>query len=193
MDVGRFLLRASIGGFFIGHGTQKLFGWFGGHGLAATGQFFEAVGLRPGRRQALTAGIAEAGGGILLAAGLATPAAAAALTAVMLTAIRTIHFPKGPWVSEGGYEYNVVLIASMLALTDLGPGEWSLDAALGLERRGAKWMLGALAAGAAGSAIATAKRTPQPDPLESNSTRGTSVPTADAPNAAARPQTTGES
>jgi putative oxidoreductase len=190
MGVGRFLLRASIGGFFIGHGTQKLFGWFGGHGLAATGQFFESIGLRPGRRQALAAGIAESGGGTLLAAGLATPAAAAALTAVMLTAIRAIHLEKGPWVSEGGYEYNVVLIAGVLALTDLGPGDWSLDSALGLERRGAKWMLGALAAGAAGSAIATAKRTPQSEPPESDSTSSTIVPTADTPNANARPQTT---
>jgi putative oxidoreductase len=84
----------------------------------------------------------------------------------MLTAIRVIHWEKGPWVSEGGYEYNVVLIAGVLALADLGPGDWSLDAALGLERRGSKWTLAALAAGAAGSAIATTKRTPQPEPLD---------------------------
>jgi putative oxidoreductase len=168
MEFGRLLLRGSVGAFVFGHGTQKLFGWFGGHGLTGTGQFFEAVGLRPGRRQALAAGVAETAGGTLLAVGLATPAAAAALTAVMITAIRTIHFPKGPWASEGGYEYNVVLIAAALALAELGPGEWSLDAVLGSERRGARWALAALAAGAAGStaAIAAGKRAPQPTTLD---------------------------
>ena len=68
MDLGRLLLRGVVGPLFVGHGTQKLFGWFDGHGLAATGQFFESVGLRPGRRHALAAGAAEAGGGALLAA-----------------------------------------------------------------------------------------------------------------------------
>jgi putative oxidoreductase len=166
MSIGRFLLRASIGGFFIGHGTQKLFGWFGGHGLTGTAQFFESVGLRPGRRQALTAGTAEAGGGVLLLAGLATPAAAAALTGVMLTAIRKIHLEKGPWITDGGYEYNAVLIAAVLALAELGPGEWSLDVRLGSERKGTKWALAALAAGAAGSAIATASGRPPRESLD---------------------------
>ena len=157
MNLGRLLLRASIGGFFVGHGTQKLFGWFGGHGLRGTGQFFEsAVGVRPGRRQALVAGTAEAGGGALLAAGFATPAAVSALTAVMVTAIRKVHLKNGPWVSDGGYEYNVVLIAAMLALAELGPGDWSLDAALGAERKGTRWAVGALAVGTVGSFLATA-------------------------------------
>ncbi|MCW3018016.1 MAG: DoxX family protein, partial [Solirubrobacterales bacterium] len=60
MKIGRLLLRLSVGGFFIGHGTQKLFGWFGGHGLDATGQAFEQMGLRPGKRNAIAAGAAEA-------------------------------------------------------------------------------------------------------------------------------------
>src|SRR5579884_4262524 len=138
MNLGRLLLRLVVGGFFIGHGTQKLFGWFGGHGRQGTGQFFESLGLRPGERHALAAGTAEAGGGLLLAAGLATPLAAASLTAVMLTAIRKVHLKNGPWVSDGGYEYNAVLIAAVLALAELGPGEWSLDAALGTERTGTR-------------------------------------------------------
>lgn len=155
MDVGRLLLRTAVGGFFIGHGTQKLFGWFGGHGLDGTGQFFESIGLRPGRRQALAAGAAESGGGALLAAGLATPLAAASLTAVMLTAIRKVHFKNGPWVSNGGYEYNVVLSAAALALAELGPGDLSLDAVLGTERKGTRWALAALGAAALGSTLAT--------------------------------------
>ena len=71
-DLGRLLLRVTVGSIFVEHGTQKLFGWFGGHGLDGSGQFFESIGLRPGRRNAMAAGVAEAGGGTLLALGLAT-------------------------------------------------------------------------------------------------------------------------
>src|SRR5262249_56421813 len=102
--VGRLLLRVTIGAIFVEHGTQKLFGWFGGHGLDGTGQFFETLGLRPGRRNALAAGVAETGGGVLLAAGLATPVAAAALSSVMVTALRTAVWPDGFKVGSGGYE-----------------------------------------------------------------------------------------
>jgi len=144
-------LRLTIGGLFVGHGTQKLFGWFGGHGLDGTGQFFESLGMRPGRRNALAAGVAEAGGGAALALGLATPLAASALTATMLTAINRVHAKNGPWVSQGGYEYNLVLIAAVLALTEIGPGKLSLDAALGSERSGAGWALAAAAAGVGGA------------------------------------------
>ncbi len=97
------LLRATIGGLFIGHGTQKLFGWFGGYGPDATGQAFEGMGLR--RRASRTRwrrAAAEAGGGALLALGLFTPLAGAALTGTMATAVATAHEPRGPWVTEGG-------------------------------------------------------------------------------------------
>jgi putative oxidoreductase len=151
MKIGRLLLRLSVGGFFIGHGTQKLFGWFGGHGLDATAAGFEQMGLRPGRRNAIAAGAAEAGGGALFAAGLATPLAASALTATMLTAIKTVHGKNGPWLSNGGYEYNVVLIAAALILVEAGPGPLSLDAALGRERSGTGWTLAALLAGGVGA------------------------------------------
>ena len=73
MKLGRLILRLIVGGYFFGHGTQKLFGWFGGHGPEGTGQFFESIGLRPGKRHALAAGAAEAGGGALLVVGAATP------------------------------------------------------------------------------------------------------------------------
>ncbi|MBV8712830.1 MAG: DoxX family protein, partial [Solirubrobacterales bacterium] len=139
MKIGRLLLRLTVGGFFFGHGTQKLFGWFGGHGIEPTGQMFEGLGMRPGRRNAIAAGVAEAGGGAGLALGFATPLAAGAVTSVMLTAINRVHLKNGPWVSNGGYEYNVVLIAAALALTDTGPGELSLDHALGQERKGVVW------------------------------------------------------
>ena len=156
--IGRFLLRILIGGLFIGHGTQKLFGWFGGGGLEQTGEFFESkLGMRPGKQHAAAAGAAEAGGGALLVLGLATPLAATALIAVMLTAIRKVHLKNGVWVTEGGFEYNAVLIAALATLAEAGPGPISLDAALGIEKTGGRWSLAALAGGAIGSSLAISR------------------------------------
>ena len=166
MKIGRLLLRLTIGGFFIGHGTQKLFGWFGGYGLDGTAQAFEQLGMRPGRRNALAAGLAEAGGGTALALGLATPLAASTLTATMLTAVKRVHLKNGPWISNGGYEYNVVLIAAVIALAELGPGPLSLDHALGQEKSGPAWALAALTAGALGALGAHLAAEAQPAPSE---------------------------
>jgi putative oxidoreductase len=152
MALGRLLLRVIVGGLFVGHGLQKLAGWFGGGGLDQTGAFFESVGMRPGRRHALAAGAAETGGGALLALGLLTPFGCAALIGVMSTAIGKVHLRNGIWVSEGGFEYNLVLIAALTLLAEAGPGRLSLDAAIGSERRGVAWGLGALAAGLGASA-----------------------------------------
>src|SRR5919199_2693196 len=126
MDIGRLLLRLTIAGTFFVHGTQKLFGWFGGLGPDGTAQFFESLGLRPGRRNAIAAGIAESGGGALLALGLATPAAAAAVGSVMVTALRTAIWRDGVKVGTGGYE--VLLLANAVAIAEVGPGPLSLDA-----------------------------------------------------------------
>jgi putative oxidoreductase len=145
--------RLLIGGLFIGHGTQKLFGWFGGYGPEGTGGFMESLGLRPGRQHAMRAGAVEAGSGALLALGLATPAAAAGITSVMTTAIRTVHQPNGPWVTDDGWEYPAVIMATVLTLTEIGPGPASLDAALGSERNGIGWALAALLAGVGGSTL----------------------------------------
>ena len=154
MKLGRVLLRLTVGSIFIEHGTQKLFGWFGGHGPEGTGQFFESIGLRPGRRNAIVAGTAEAGGGLMLALGLATPLAAASLAGVMITALRTAVWPDGFKTGAGGYE--VLLLISALALAESGPGPWSFDALLKSERRGAGWAAAALAGGATGSTVAIA-------------------------------------
>ena len=163
MGLFRLLARTTIGLLFVGHGTQKLFGWFGGGGLEGTGGFFEQLGLRPGRRYALAAGAAEAGGGLLFALGAATPLGAAEVSGSMITAIKTVHWEKGVWVSAGGYEYNIVLLAAVFGLTENGPGEWSVDGAVGRTRWGTAWAFAALAAGAAGSAavLAAAERQPE--------------------------------
>jgi putative oxidoreductase len=166
MKIGRFILRAVLGGYFIGHGTQKLFGWFGGHGPDATGQFFESLGLRPGKQHALAAGASEAAGGALLVLGAATPLASAAIVGTMLTAIQKVHLKNGPWVTDQGYEYNLVLIAAALALAETGPGSPSIDTARGSEMYGPGWALLALLLGAAGAAGVHfySESQPAPDP-----------------------------
>ncbi len=151
-NIGRLLLRISVGGFFVGHGTQKLFGWFGGHGLDGTAGMFESLGMRPGKRNAIAAGVAEAAGGAALVAGAATPLASAAIISTMLTAVHRVHLKNGPWATGGGYEYNVVLIAAVLTLAETGPGSPSVDDARGSKMSGPGWAFIALALGAAGSA-----------------------------------------
>src|SRR5215216_438095 len=154
MNAGRLIARMTIGGLFVGHGTQKLFGWFGGPGPEGTAQMMDKLEMRPARRHALAAGVSETVGGGLLALGALTPAASALLSGTMFTAIRKVHFPKGLWNTGGGYEYNLTLIAAIAALVECGPGSPSIDRALGIETRGWKWALAAVAAGAAGSALA---------------------------------------
>jgi putative oxidoreductase len=156
MNVGRLAARVVIGGLFVGHGTQKLFGWFGGPGLEGTEQMMGAIDMRPTRQNALAAGMTEAGGGALLLLGAATPAAAAGLIGTMFTAIRKVHQPKGVWVTQGGWEYNAVLIAALMALVDSGPGDVSVDALLGRDEWGPGWALAGLGVGAAASAAAIA-------------------------------------
>jgi putative oxidoreductase len=156
MDIGRLAARTVIGGLFIGHGTQKLFGWFGGPGLEGTEQMMGALQMRPTRVNALAAGVSETAGGALLAVGAATPLAASALIGTMVTAIRKVHQPKGVWASQGGWEYNAVLIAALVALIDAGPGDLSVDSALGRREWGPGWAVGGLAVGAAASAATLA-------------------------------------
>jgi putative oxidoreductase len=168
VNVGRLAARVIIGGLFVGHGAQKLFGSFGGPGIEGTEAMMDALEMRPARRNAYAAGIAETAGGALLTIGLATPVAAAALIGTMATAIRKVHLPKGPWVSAGGYEYNLVLIAGLMAIVDGGAGDLSVDRALGMECRGPKWSLGALATGLAASAatVALAEHSPAPSAMQ---------------------------
>jgi putative oxidoreductase len=185
MDLGRFLVRSTVGATFFVHGTQKLFGWFGGYGPDGTGQFFESLGLRPGRRMALAAGSAETGGAILIGLGLATPLAAAGLSAVMITALRTAIWKDGIKPATG--EHEVLLAAAALALTETGPGRPSLDSARGLERRGAGWVLAALAAGAAGSEIAISMGRRQPAAVPAPPERAEAPAASETPTAAAPP------
>ncbi len=164
MKLGAPLMRALIGGLFIGHGTQKLLGWFDGPGLEGTTGMMGKLGMRPPRRHALMAGAAEAGGGALLALGAATPLATTMLTSTMTTAIRKVHAPKGPWITQGGWEYNAVLIAALTALADHGPGAASVDSRAFPRLHGRGWALASLLGGVAGSFIASSPPFNQPEP-----------------------------
>ena len=131
MSVGLLVIRLALGLLLIGHGTQKLFGWFGGPGLSGTGAFFDSAGYRPGRHMAALAGLAESVAGGLLALGLLTPLGAAIAIGVMLAAI-AVHAPNGLWNSSGGYELPgfYAVVAAGLAFT--GAGRVSVDHLLGL-------------------------------------------------------------
>jgi len=125
------LLRVVVGSTLAAHGSQKLFGSFGGSGPAGTRGFFAGLGFRTPLALAFIAGFSELGGGLLFAFGLVTPIAALALTVVMLNAIGTVHWKKGFFNSAGGYEYNLLIIATAVAVTAAGPGRFSLDHAFG--------------------------------------------------------------
>lgn len=158
MDIGILLLRLAVGLGLAAHGTQKVFGWFGGYGPDGTGQFMEQLGFRPGRRHALAAGFAEIAGGLLLALGLATPLGAAIVASVMLVAAVTVHLKNGFWVTNGGYEYNLVLGIAALTVAFTGPGALSVDALTGYATSGVAWGLIAAAVAVLGAGAQLAQR-----------------------------------
>jgi putative oxidoreductase len=158
MDIGLLLLRMTVGLTLAAHGGQKLFGWFGGPGLDAVGQILATLGFHPGRRHAVMAGMAEVGGGVLLALGLFTPVAAAVVFSVMLVAGLSAHVKQGFFLTSGGYEYTLVLGVAGLAAAFTGPGSWSLDALLGLDLSGTFWGLAALFVGALGGVVVLIQR-----------------------------------
>ncbi|TYS90628.1 DoxX family protein [Rossellomorea aquimaris] len=127
---GLLVIRLVVGLTFAAHGAQKLFGWFGGHGLQGTGGFFESIGIQPGKTMALLAGLSEVAGGLLFAAGFLTPLAALLIIGTMIVAIVKVHGPNGYWVTQNGTEYNVMLIVVALGVALVGAGSFSIDALL---------------------------------------------------------------
>jgi putative oxidoreductase len=156
MALGLLLIRAIFGLTLAAHGAQKLFGSFGGGGPAGTTTFFRSLGFRAPLLMALIAGLGELAGGLLFAFGLLTPLAALILTVVMLNAIATVHWKKGFFNSAGGYEFNLAILTTAVAITAIGPGRYSIDHGLGWAGAisGPRWAL-AVAALAALVAILT--------------------------------------
>jgi putative oxidoreductase len=174
MKLGITVLRLLVGGLFMGHGLQKLKGWFGGGGHESTGQMFESIGLRPGKVHASAAGAAETAGGAMIATGLLTPLGASMITGTMTVAVHKIHWRNGIWNQNQGFEYNAVLVAAVLAIAAEGPGPLSLDHVLGTERSGVLVGLAAVAAGMLGGAamVTLADRAaPEPEVTETETVR----------------------
>ena len=131
MDIALLILRLVVGLAFVAHGSQKLFGWFGGYGLAGTGGFFESLGFRPGKLFAGAAGASEFLGGLLIAIGVGGPIGPALIVATMVTAALSVHVKNG-FFAPNGIELNLVYAAASVALALVGFGAYAVDAALGV-------------------------------------------------------------
>jgi putative oxidoreductase len=149
MSYGILILRVVLGLTMAGHGAQKLFGWWGGPGLRGIYGWLVSMRLRGGWLPVVMIVTAEFGGGLALALGLLTPFAALAIVSAMMVAIATVHWSKGFWSGNGGFEFNLLIIAGATALAATGPGRFSLDRAFGWADNlsGAWWGVGVLAAG----------------------------------------------
>jgi putative oxidoreductase len=146
MSVGLLILRVTLGLLFVGHGTQKLFGWFGGGGLSGTENYFASLGYPRTKLLPLVAGSTEAGSGILLAAGFLTPFAAAGLIGMMVNVVG-VKWSHGVWEMRDGFEYPLLICAAAAALAFVGPGRYALDRAAGWALSGAGWGFAALGVG----------------------------------------------
>ena len=135
LDIGLLILRIVVGIIFVGHGSQKLFGWFDGPGMDGTTSMMEKMGMEPPQLWAWLSAMGELFGGLGLALGLLTPIAATALVGSMLVAIIKVHWPNGLWNSDGGYEFPLVMAAAAFSVGLMGPGLLSLDNLLNLPLR----------------------------------------------------------
>lgn len=124
---GALALRVPVGIIFMAHGAQKLFGSFGGYGLEGTGQWMASIGLEPGYLMALLAGAGEFFGGLFILLGLLTRPSAVVLALTMVVAIFAVHFQNGFFMSNGGYEFALALLAASASLVFSGAGKASID------------------------------------------------------------------
>jgi putative oxidoreductase len=162
-NLGLFVVRVGFGLIFAAHGAQKLFGWFGGYGIAGTGGWLEGVGFRPGRMFATALALSEFTGGLLLALGFLGPVGPALIVAVMTVAIVTVHMRNGFFVGKNGIEHPLMFFVAAIAIALIGPGRYSLDYQLGWQRwetPGITWIV--LAIGVIVGLVNLAVRRPPP-------------------------------
>jgi putative oxidoreductase len=160
--LGLLILRLVIGLTLAAHGAQKLFGSFGGPGMTGWTGAMVRMRIRPATPWAWMSALAEFLGGIGLALGLLFPLPSAAIAGSMLVAVALVHLPKGFFVSKGGYEFNLAIIAAVAALALTGPGAYSLDAALRIHLPEPVSVIVVTILVIAGVAVALLTRAPQP-------------------------------
>jgi putative oxidoreductase len=165
MSTALLIARLVFGVSLASHGAQKLFGWFGGHGLAGTGGFFAQLGFRPGRLFALAAGLSEFAGGLLVALGFLGPVGPALMIAVMIVAMRTVHVGHGFFATTNGIELPLLYATAAVTVALAGPGWYSLDNFLGLFWLSAwRYVAVALAVGVVGAIATLLSRRPAAAP-----------------------------
>ena len=132
IGLGLLIGRLVVGLLMAAHGVQKLFGWFGGHGLEGTGKFFGSLGFQPGRAFATLAGLGELGSGLLIALGFLGPIGPAILLSVMIVAGISVHWRHGLFATNNGIEVPLLYATGAIALAFTGFGQYSVDSMLGL-------------------------------------------------------------
>ncbi|HWJ20866.1 MAG TPA: DoxX family protein [Gemmatimonadaceae bacterium] len=165
IGLGLLIARLVLGLLMAAHGAQKLFGWFGGHGLAGTGGFFESIGFRPGRLFATAAALGELASGLLVALGFLGPVGPAIMLAVMIVAAMSVHWQNGLFATSNGIELPLLYATGAAALALVGPGRYSLDTLLGLTpvwTPAVTWV--AIAIGVVGGVLNMAVRRPAAPP-----------------------------
>ena len=169
MAYGILFLRVVLGATLFAHGSQKLFGWFGGHGPRGTAGFFGQLGFRQPYAMAVVAGLSEAAG-LLLAFGFLTPFAALAIAATMVVAVGSVHWRNGFFATSGGYEFNFLIWACAVTIAATGPGRFSIDGALNWvdHLSGVWWGVGVALASLVGGAIVLSLREEQPAAADSD-------------------------
>jgi putative oxidoreductase len=161
--IGLLILRLGIGLILAAHGAQKLFGVWGGSGMAKWAESVQRLRIRPATPWAWVAALSEFGGGLLLAFGLLSPLGSLAITGAMLVAIATVHLANGFWNGKRGYEFNLSLIVGAAAVAFTGPGTYSLDNALGIHLPEPVSLIVGTIALIIGVTVTLASRSPQPD------------------------------
>ncbi len=172
VDAGLAILRVFVGLLVAAHGAQKLFGWFGGGGVDGTAEMFGSIGYRPKREMALLGGATEFVAGLLLAAGLFTAIAAMALIGQFLNVIVAVHLRNGLWNTKRGFEFPLTLAVSSAIFALTGPGEWSLDHAIGWSFGGLGWFITALLGGLVAGGLVLGSRRPEPASEQQQSEHG---------------------
>ncbi len=118
------------------HGYNK---FFGGGRIPGTAGWFDSIGMKPGLFHARVAAGTEIAAGAGLALGLLTPIPAAGFVALMLVAAWTVHRHNGFFIVKEGWEYNLILAVTAVAIAGTGPGRYSLAHLL---FPGADWLSG---------------------------------------------------